>query len=277
MKKLKFFYYLIAVLLFVGCESDDNEDSSGNIIADFSFTSDGSTFTFTNLSEGATSYKWDFGDLYFYSTEKDPVNTYDIVGGELMVTLTAYNDAGQQAYISKPIVAPVVIRANIDIDGDFEDWDELEVANEFSGSVKKMKYYTKGANINLYFEGNPDMMGIVDMLFNSDGDDATGYNERWNIGGDFLFEGPPVVDGWGSFYSHAGGGNGFSWNSIGLSGLGFQSSGVVAIDSETSAIEMRIPKSFFGTVGDTIEFGMWTDWGAEYYPEGESPIVIEIQ
>ena len=68
MKKLKFFYYLIAVLLFVGCETDDNEDSSGNIIADFSFTSDGSTFTFTNLSEGATSYKWDFGDLYFYST-----------------------------------------------------------------------------------------------------------------------------------------------------------------------------------------------------------------
>lgn len=277
MKKLKFFYYLIAVLLFVGCETDDNEDSSGNIIADFSFTSDGSTFTFTNLSEGATSYKWDFGDLYFYSTEKDPVNTYDIVGGELMVTLTAYNDAGQQAYISKPIVAPVVIRANIDIDGDFEDWDELEVANEFSGSVKKMKYYTKGANINLYFEGNPDMMGVVDMVFNSDGDNATGYNERWNIGGDFLFEGPLVVDGWGSFYSHAGGGNGFSWNSIGLSGHGFQSSDVVAIDSETSAIEIRIPKSFFGTVGSTIEFGMWTDWGAEYYPEGESPIVIEIQ
>lgn len=278
MKRLKIFYYLIAVSLLAGCASDNNEtDSNGGIIADFSFTSDGSTFTFTNLSEGATTYKWDFGDLYFYSSEKDPVNTYDIVGGELIVTLTAYNEAGQESYISKPIVAPIVIRANIDIDGDFEDWDEIPVSNEFSGSIKKMKYYTRGANIDFYFEGDPGMMGIVDMLFNSDEDNGTGYNERWNIGGDFLFEGPPVVDGWGSFYSHPGDGGGFSWDSIGLGGHGFESSGVVAIDSETSAIEMRLPKSFFGTVGDTIEFGMWTDWGAEYYPDGDDPIIIEIQ
>lgn len=277
MKKLNFFYYIIAILLFVGCESDDTEENSGGIIADFSFISDGSTFTFTNLSEGATSYKWDFGDLYFYSNEKDPVNTYDIVGGELMVTLTAYNEAGQHAYVSKPIVAPVVIRANIDINGDFEDWDELEVAYEFTGTVKKMKYYTRGANINIYFEGDPGMLGVVDMVFNSDGDSGTGYNERWNIGGDYLFEGPPVVDGWGSFYSHAGGGGGFSWNWIGLGGHGFQSSGVVPINGETSAIEMRIPKSFFGTVGETIEFGMWVNWGAEYYPAGDTPIIIEIQ
>ena len=278
MKKLKYFYYIIAVLLFVGCESDDSdENSSGGIIADFSFTNDGSTFAFINLSEGATSYKWDFGDLYFYSTEKDPVNTYDIVGGELVVTLTAYNEAGQEAYISKPIIAPVVIRANIDIDGDFEDWDELEVTNEFTGSVKKMKYYTRGANINIYFEGEPGMMGVVDMLFNSDEDNTTGYNERWNIGGDYLFEGPPLADGWGSFYSHPGGGNGFSWDWLGLSGHGFESSGVVDIDGETSAIEMRIPKSFFGTVGDTIEFGMWVNWGAEYFPAGDDPVIIEIQ
>lgn len=280
MKTLRFIYCLLAVSLLAGCESDDSEKTSdGGIVADFSFTSDGSTFTFTNLSEGATSYRWDFGDLYFYSDEENPIYNYSIIGGELTVTLTAMNESGAEAYVSKTITAPIIIVANIDIDGDFEDWDEIPYAYEFTGSVKKMKYYTKGPNIDIYFEGGSDMsLEIVDMLFNVDEDNATGYNENWNIGAEYLFEGPPVLGSWGSFYTHAGG-NGFSWDWIGLDGHGFESSGVVAIDGETNAIEMRIPKSFFGTVGDTIEFGMWVDWGAEYYPNDTSgaPISIEIQ
>ena len=56
MKKLRILYFFIALSLLEGCGSDDNEVASdGGIVADFSFTSDGSTFTFTNLSEGATT------------------------------------------------------------------------------------------------------------------------------------------------------------------------------------------------------------------------------
>lgn len=281
MKKLRILYFFIVFSFLAGCGSDDNEvGSEAGIMADFSFTSDGSTFTFTNLSEGATTYRWDFGDLYFYSNEENPTYTYSIVGGDLTVTLTAINESGAEAYISKTITAPIIIVANIDIDGDFGDWEEVPVSHEFSGSIKKMKYYTKGPNIDIYFEGGPDMtLDVVDMLFNADEDKATGYNENWNIGAEYLFEGPPILGSWGSFYTHAGGGGGFSWNSIGLDGHGFESSGAVAIDGETNAIEMRFPKSFFGTVGDSIDFGMWVNWGVEYYPEdtaGEA-INIEIQ
>lgn len=280
MKKLKLLYCLLAVSLLVGCDSDDSSGSESSITADFSFTSDGSTFTFTNLSQGATSYRWDFGDLYFYSYEENPVYTYSIVGGDLTVTLTAMNESGEEAYVSKEISAPVIIIANIDIDGDFEDWEEVPVYYEFTGSVKKMKYYTKGPNVDIYFEGGPDMtLDVVDMLFNSDEDNTTGYNENWDIGAEYLFEGPPILGSWGSFYSHPGTGNGWAWDWIGLDGHGFESSGAVVVDGETNAIEMRFPKSFFGTVGDTIDFGMWVNWGVEYYPSDTAgpPISIEIQ
>lgn len=280
MKKLKFLYCLLVVSLLAGCESDDSTSGSGDsgIVADFSFSSDESTFTFTNLSEGATSYRWDFGDLYFYSYEENPVYTYSVIGGDLTVTLTAMNEAGEEASVSKQISAPVIIVANIDIDGDFEDWEEVPVYHEFSGAVKKMKYYTKGANIDIYFEGGPDMtMEIVDMVFNVDEDNTTGYNEAWDIGAEYLFEGPPILGSWGSFYAHSGGGNGWAWASIGLDGHGFQSSGAVAVDGETNAIELRFPKSFFGTVGDSIDFGMWLDWGAEYYPSDTAGPAINIE
>ena len=280
MKKLKLLYCLLAVSLLAGCDSDDSSGSESSVTADFSFTSDGSTFTFTNLSQGATSYRWDFGDLYFYSYEENPVYTYSIVGGDLTVTLTAINESGEEAYVSKQISAPIIIVANIDIDGDFEDWAEVPVYYEFTGSVKKMKYYTKGPNIDIYFEGGPDMtLDVVDMLFNSDEDNTTGYNENWNIGAEYLFEGPPILGSWGSFYTHPGGGNGWAWEWIGLDGHGFESSGAVVVDGETNAIELRFPKSFFGTVGDTIDFGMWVNWGVEYYPSDTAgpPISIEIQ
>ncbi|GAA3648672.1 hypothetical protein [Flavivirga jejuensis] len=278
MKKLNFFYCLLAVSLLAGCGSDDTETTSNEgIIADFSFSNDESEFTFTNLSEGATSYRWDFGDLYFYSEEENPVYNYDIVGGELTVTLTAIGESGAEAYVSKTIIAPIVINANIDIDGGFEDWDVVPVSNEFpSGVIKKMKYYTKGANIDIYLEGDPDMtLDIVDMLFNIDEDNGTGYNEAWNIGADYLFEGS-LAPGEGSFYTHTGTGGGFTWNWIGLDPT-FETSGVIIIDDETNALEMRLPKSLLGATGETINFGMWLNWGTEFYPEDRDGSSIEIK
>ncbi|WP_372938158.1 hypothetical protein [Seonamhaeicola sp.] len=67
MKKLKLFYFIIAVSLFTSCDSDGDITGSdpGDIVVDFTFTNDGNLFTFTNLSQNATSYRWDFGDLYF--------------------------------------------------------------------------------------------------------------------------------------------------------------------------------------------------------------------
>lgn len=63
-------------------------------IADFSATVDQSTVTFTNNSEFATSYFWNFGDGEG-GISPNPVYTYD-ENGTYTVTLTATNDCGSE-------------------------------------------------------------------------------------------------------------------------------------------------------------------------------------
>lgn len=281
MKKIKITMYTLFLVVAFGCSKDETTSESALApVADFSFSSDGSTFMFTNLSTNASEYRWDFGDLNFYSYEKDPTYTYTIIGGELTVSLTVTNETGEVAFTSKTISAPIIINANIEIDGDFEDWEVVPVSVEFTEanrSIKMMKFYTKGPLINIYLEGGLSMeLPVIDMIFNTDNDVTTGYNENWNIGGDFLYEGPAVIPGWGSFYSHVGPGNGFSWNPIGSPE--FKASGVIIVDAETNAVEFSVPKSFFGTVGETIDFGMFVSYGAEIYPDPSGPAIsIEIQ
>ena len=135
MKKIKLFCSLIIFSLIISCGSDNNEvDTDGGIIADFSFTNNENLFEFTNLSEGATSYRWDLGDLSFYCEKENPTFRYTKVGGEIKVTLTAINDQGNEASITKVIIAPEVFDINIAIDGSFDDWQNVAVLYDESES-----------------------------------------------------------------------------------------------------------------------------------------------
>ena len=100
MKKLitiKYVATLLVLFIIAACSSDNSTSGSGNPpVADFSFTNDGSVFTFTNLSTNASTYRWDFGDLYYTSDVKDPIYTYGI-GGEILVSLTVTNEAGEES------------------------------------------------------------------------------------------------------------------------------------------------------------------------------------
>ncbi|MBN2681980.1 MAG: T9SS type A sorting domain-containing protein [Bacteroidales bacterium] len=62
-------------------------------VADFSYTVDTTTVVFTNLSTGADSYAWSFGDFIGSSTEENPQHTY-ILDGSYDVTLTVSNECG---------------------------------------------------------------------------------------------------------------------------------------------------------------------------------------
>jgi PKD repeat protein len=53
---------------------------------------------FTDLSENATSYNWDFGDG-FNSTQQNPTHTYSAVGN-YTVNLTASNVNGTDSYLA---------------------------------------------------------------------------------------------------------------------------------------------------------------------------------
>lgn len=286
MKNLQLILGMLTLLFCIGCSDDDGSAGNGTgPVADFSFSNDESTFTFTNLSENATDYQWDFGDLKFYSYEENPIYTYDI-GGEITVSLTATNEAGESDFISKTITAPEIIIINIDIDGEFEDWTDVAIAAENTsgtGSIQRMKVWAGGENVNVYFEGNTSMqMELVDMFINSDGDPATGFlHGTWpeNSGAEFLFEGPLVSNGWGSFYAHADPAGGWAWNAIAGSAANLTSSGIVALDEETNAIEFQIPKTQFGTLGESFGIAiteMTAGWAlVANFPEGGSFVIIE--
>jgi PKD repeat protein len=82
----------LAMLFIVSCGDDDDPMTSENPIASFQFEIDATNFlqvTFTNFSQNANSYSWDFGDGES-STEDNPVHTYS-EGGTYTVVLTASN------------------------------------------------------------------------------------------------------------------------------------------------------------------------------------------
>jgi len=290
MKKIKLTKYitmLVALLLLTACSSDSSSsDSATKPVADFSFTNDGSTFTFTNLSTNGTKYRWDFGDLYYPSSEKDPVYTYKI-GGEIRVSLTVTNDAGEEAFVTKVITAPRIIIIDIKIDGKFTDWDDVAVTDQNTsgnGSIQKIKIWAGGPNVNVYLEGNKKMLlELVDMYINTDGNTQTGFlHSNWaeGSGAEFLFEGPVVSNGWGDFYKHTDPNGGWGWGQIVGSGINLKASSLVSLNDTTNALEFSIPKSQLGTLTGFIGIAiteMNAGWGAvANFPEAPKFSTLQL-
>ncbi|WP_397446875.1 PKD domain-containing protein [Polaribacter sp. R77954] len=88
---------IVSLLLITSCE--DNEDGITNpgeigtaVLARFTKVKEGKTVTFINISENATSYKWDLGD----GTTSNLINPEKrYFNGTYTVTLTASNDKGE--------------------------------------------------------------------------------------------------------------------------------------------------------------------------------------
>ncbi len=98
----KNWYKLLPVLglfLLVGCGGDDEVvTTTTDPIASFQFEIDANDFltvNFSNFSQNATSYAWDFGDSNT-STEESPSHTY-AAAGDYTVELTATNASGTES------------------------------------------------------------------------------------------------------------------------------------------------------------------------------------
>ncbi|MDD3875550.1 MAG: T9SS type A sorting domain-containing protein [Bacteroidales bacterium] len=68
--------------------------------AGFTYTQNGTTLSFTNTSQDATAYIWNFGDQQITTlpdTSTNPVHQY-LINGQYNVTLAAYNDCGVSYY-----------------------------------------------------------------------------------------------------------------------------------------------------------------------------------
>ena len=110
MKKTKFrtltqailFFAAFAILVMPSCKKDDDEPE--NPIASFQFAISQTNFLeviFTNFSQNATSYSWNFGDGNT-STETSPTHVYAEVG-KYNVVLTATNAAGATANFAQEV------------------------------------------------------------------------------------------------------------------------------------------------------------------------------
>ncbi len=73
--------------------------------SDFSFTTNTQLATFTNLSQGADSYFWDFGDGET-STLENPAHTFPMQG-TYVVTLVAFNECGSTSSIQTVVIGQV--------------------------------------------------------------------------------------------------------------------------------------------------------------------------
>ena len=102
--KRLFPFFLVTLILLVGCQKDPyNFNDLAETVKSFFSTSDtnydmDAEIRFTNSSENADTYSWDFGDGT-KSTEKDPVKIY-AGAGTFTVTLKAVGPGGTGSYSS---------------------------------------------------------------------------------------------------------------------------------------------------------------------------------
>ena len=201
MKTGKFILWLLSLSLVPGlfsCTEKENPDdgtdknppaSADAAVADFTWKAEGLTVTFTNASENAVKYSWDFGDDET-STEQNPEHTY-FTGGTYEVTLRAtaedgtYDTKKQEITVASAATAVFTYtagfgslinfdaRASENVDAATAQWDfgdgetasgSLEVSHEFPGDGK----YTV-------------TLSVKDLS----GNDVTPYSTEITVAGDY--------------------------------------------------------------------------------------------
>lgn len=258
--------FFIAALTFVSCADDPVMPSP-----DFSFEIDDKTVTFTNLSEDADSYSWDFGDSNT-STDENPVHTYGAYG-DYDVRLTATNEDGEK--IKKITISVVKEWPAIAIDGNFSDWDEVESFysgyGEGGGNLTEAKVTSDAASSKLYFYVKGDLAAanhVLQILIDADGNASTGW-QTTNLatnGAEYQFE-YYIHDSWAGTYSWNSGADVQDWPWIDDitndpdNGDIQESSGVVGDSEIEFAIETSLMKN--PVPADMIGIYFWaqnTDW-----------------
>ena len=88
--------YYVVVSDAAGCSAISDTVHVDFLSAGFTYTSNNLSFSFTNTSQEADTYLWNFGDA-LTSIQVNPIHIYSIPG-IYTVTLTATNDCGSKTY-----------------------------------------------------------------------------------------------------------------------------------------------------------------------------------
>ena len=164
---------ILTLLIFaVGCEDEPDPEPAEDPIASFQFeidANDFSTVNFSNFSQNADTYAWDFGDGNS-STDEDPTHTY-AAEGTYTVTLTASNSSGTSATFSDS----------------FTITDPNSAALALTGATSKTwKLYREGVSMSL--GPDADNAGQWWSGLENDGSRPCAYEQEWTFNSDGTFD-----------------------------------------------------------------------------------------
>lgn len=196
--------FAFLMLLISSCKK---EASESGIKAVFSYVADGYKVNFTNFSNDATEFLWDFNDgSGATSTSRSPQHIFKSKG-DFIVSLTAKK--GEVTSLFKDTVT--ILGPNIKVDADFSDWEYVDYTfvNEpgKGGNILGVKTFANSTDLFFLLEGTSAMsLSIIQVYLNTDNNAATGYSSWQYPGGsgsEYMLEGSPS-DKWGQLSSHSG-------------------------------------------------------------------------
>lgn len=225
MKTFRFKQYILPLMLLVFCTgvlsscNEDDEEAYFDVI--YTLTVDGNQVSFQNETQGAVSYKWEFGDGTT-SEEASPVHTYP-GKGKYVATLYVTGSSGETAEGSTVIriskSTPVKLT-----DNSLTDWTNVTTnvitPTAAGNGIKMVKLDYDGNAVYIYLEmtGKKSDAPIFDFYLDSDNNSSTGLlSGTYPDGGyDILMEGQ-ILDDWFDVFYHKGAQTSFSFEQQSIS------------------------------------------------------------
>ncbi len=140
---------VIAAILFAACEVQPYAD----FVVDNRYVQPYETISFTNVSENASSFHWDFGDGTYTNT-RNPVHVYDREG-IYQVTLTVTSRDGNSDYAT----IDVEVYYDVDLEITVAEWNEKEIIEYIVPGAFVVLYETLD---DWYYDENPIVWGDAD-------------------------------------------------------------------------------------------------------------------
>jgi hypothetical protein len=263
MKQISFFRTILlglsicSLALVTSCGKEDEDPKP---VAEFSYVADGLQVTFTNESENATSYVWDFGDGSATSTVESPTHTYADFG-TFTVVLEATGPGGMK---SVEYDVELLYEEPIKIDTAFADWTSVPALCSYPDgegrSLLELKVMDSPNFLYFYVKGTSSLGEVIQLYIDADNDTTTGW-QYWGWfkkpGLEYLMEGVMVpftgADAGSSIQAATGADIDWPWEPlIGANAIN-KSSGYVE-SGGNKVVEFSILKTMFTTpeLGNTI-------------------------
>ena len=173
LKSILWFVLFLSIGFLVSCGDDETTMNNDLPVASFQLDVSATNFlevTFSNFSQNATSYSWDFGDGNT-STEESPTHTY-ASAGDYTVELTAKNANGSHSF-SRDVMITDPSTAIKALTGDVSKvWklsrnvDEMEYPLEVGPTDKSQIWWAFGLNEHI---GSRPCIMEEEYIFATDG------------------------------------------------------------------------------------------------------------